>query len=72
MSGNRTHQVSCSITSGPEGSASFAEAERLAVALAALARRRGFGVLHEDIDEDLSGAAVSSVVAHLDHGEAAS
>lgn len=67
MSDPRIHQVSCSLTSGPEGSGSFEEAERLCNRLDAYARRLGFGVLHENVDEDMGGR-VSDVLAAHDAG----
>lgn len=69
MSAPRIHQVSCSIVSGPEGTASFEEADRLCGLLAALAKRRGFGVLHENVDEHEGDDVLSDVVAHLDAAE---
>ena len=62
MPANRTHQVSGSLTSGPEGSPSFREAERLATKLERYARRLGFNVMHENVDEDLTGAPTAEIL----------
>lgn len=48
---NRIHQVSCSVTSGPDGTASFAKAERLARDIQKYARKRGFSGFYENVDE---------------------
>lgn len=62
----RIHHVSCGLISGPEGSASFAEAERLSSRLVAYAQRLGFGVMAENVDDASEHDPLSTVLADLE------
>lgn len=47
----RIHHVDCTITSGPSGTDQFEDAERLSERLEKYARKLGFTVMYENVDE---------------------
>lgn len=48
----RIHHISCTLHSGPDGTASFEEAHAKAIKLERYARKAGFEVMYENVDRD--------------------